>query len=176
MKHLGPADYRRQPWANGRGETIEMLRIEQNGALALRLSMATVDQDGDFSIFPEIERNLTVLSGPGFDLQGAGLHLTCAPLAPVAFAGDLPLRAVGVSAPSVDFNVMTARSLPHPVVSITPAAEVQGGSLAILALDQGAVDGTPVQRHDLILTRSRARLSGAGLFVVVALTPPLPGV
>ena len=80
MKHLTPADYRTQPWANGRGQTVELLRLERDGVLHLRLSMATVAEDGPFSIFPGIDRNLTVISGPGFDLRGDGLALTCAPL------------------------------------------------------------------------------------------------
>lgn len=114
MRHLTPADYKMMPWANGKGTTIEMLRVEGDGALKWRLSRASVVEAGDFSIFPGVERNLTVLTGPGFDLVGAGLHLTARPLCPVVFAGDVPLRAEAVSAPSDDFNVMTARTLPVP--------------------------------------------------------------
>jgi hypothetical protein len=101
------------PWANGKGVTIEMARADGPDGMLWRLSRASVVEDGPFSVFPGVERNLTVLTGPGFDLVGQGLHLTARPMVPVAFAGDVPLRADGVTAPSDDFNVMTARALPR---------------------------------------------------------------
>ena len=93
MRHLTTADYLTMPWANGRGTTVELLREDGPEGLLFRLSMASVIEDGPFSILPGIERNLTVLSGPGFRLQGAGLSLICAPLVPVSFPGDLAARA-----------------------------------------------------------------------------------
>src|SRR3989338_5597281 len=87
IRHLTPADYTTMPWANGKGVTVEMLRVEEGG-LKWRLSRASLVENGDFSAFPGIERNLTVISGPGFDLVAQGLHLPACPLQPVAFAGD----------------------------------------------------------------------------------------
>ena len=60
IRHLTKADYRTMPWANGLGQTVEMIRVEGDQGLLWRLSMASVVEDGDFSIFPGIERNLTV--------------------------------------------------------------------------------------------------------------------
>jgi environmental stress-induced protein Ves len=37
MRHLTPADYTTMPWANGKGRTIEMLRVEAEGRLKWRL-------------------------------------------------------------------------------------------------------------------------------------------
>jgi uncharacterized protein len=82
IRRLTPADYTTMPWANGKGVTVEMLRVEQDGALLWRLSRASVVEDGDFSLFPGIERNLTVITGPGFDLVGQGLHLQAKRLVP----------------------------------------------------------------------------------------------
>ena len=48
-----------------------MMRVHDDHGLVWRLSRASVVEDGDFSLFPEVERNLTVISGPGFDLVGA---------------------------------------------------------------------------------------------------------
>ena len=64
IRFLKPADYVTMPWANGLGQTVEMVRVERDGALLWRLSMASVIADGPFSILPEINRNLTVISGP----------------------------------------------------------------------------------------------------------------
>lgn len=126
------------PWANGRGETLEVLRLERDGALLWRLSVATVVEDGPFSLLPDLERCLTVISGEGFELeldlerdparaQGAteeaqgeleGWPRPCRPLTPVYFSGALPVRAARTGGrPSEDLNVMTRRGLPRPEVS-----------------------------------------------------------
>ena len=171
MRHLTPADYTVMPWANGRGTTIEMLReVGPDGGLLLRLSMASVVEDGPFSIFPGVERNLTVITGPGFDLAG-DVRIKASPLVPVAFSGDVPIAAVGVTAPSDDFNVMTARKLPRPAVEVIHMGEVNPppfGRLAVFALHTGSVANLPVGTHDLILADEKTRLSG-GPFIVVRL-------
>jgi uncharacterized protein len=82
MIHLTLADYSQQPWKNGRGETVELWRLDVSGVLLARLSRASVVEDGPFSLFPGVERNLTVLSGPGFRLVGDGVDLRCDPLVP----------------------------------------------------------------------------------------------
>ncbi len=147
--HLTAADFKMMPWANGKGTTVELLRIEREGRLWLRLSRAMVVEDGDFSLFAGVERNLTVLSGPGFDLVGEGLHLAARPLVPVAFPGDVALRAAGVTAPSEDFNVMSARDSARPVVWVQDAGLAPAA--AILALAPGQIGGVSVDRYDLIL-------------------------
>lgn len=135
IRHLTAADFHPMPWANGKGVTVEMARADGPGGMLWRLSRASVVENGPFSIFPGVERNLTVLTGPGFDLVGEGVHLAARPMLPVAFAGDVPLRAEGVSAPSDDFNVMTARALPRPQVRVLTVAErlvpPPGGLLAV---------------------------------------------
>ena len=171
IRLLTPADYVAMPWANGRGTTTELLReTGPDGGLLLRLSMASVVEDGPFSIFPGVERNLTVISGPGFDLLG-DVRITAAPLVPVAFPGDVRMAAAGVTAPSDDFNVMTARAQPLPDVRVEIDAEIfppQAGRLAIFALYTGSVSGHAAGKHDLIITNEKARLEG-GPFIVVAL-------
>lgn len=161
IRHLTPADYTTMPWANGKGVTVEMLRVEEGG-LKWRLSRASVVENGDFSAFPGIERNLTVISGPGFDLVGQGLHLPARPLVPVAFAGDVPIRAEGVTAPSDDFNVMTARGLPLPDVRVIHGAEelATGGMLALFALDAARAADLELGPYDLVLTDQAVSVAG----------------
>jgi uncharacterized protein len=172
IRHLTPADYTTMPWANGRGQTVEMIRQNgPDGALLWRISMASVVADGPFSIFPGVERNLTVISGPGFDMAGE-TRLTAAPLKPVAFPGDVPIAATGVTAPSDDFNVMTARALPLPDVQVLHSGSIApptNGLLAIFALEPATALGRPLGRHDLIITDEKAHLDG-GLFIVVGLS------
>ncbi len=159
-RHLTSADYAQMPWANGQGATTEMLRLGGD-QFRCRISRARVVQDGAFSIFPQIERNLTVMSGPGFDLVGNGVTLRADPLKPIAFSGDIPLRAAHVTLPCDDFNVMTARESPRPTVEIITRARLpKGGQLALFALQSGAVNGRAAGRFDLILTDEAAELDG----------------
>jgi hypothetical protein len=150
IRHLNANNFKEMPWANGKGTTVEMLRIEREGQVMLRLSRAMVVEDGAFSVYPGIERNLTVLSGPGFDLVGAGVLLHALPLVPVAFAGDIPIRAEKVTERSEDFNVMTARDLPLPHVSVVQAGLLPGPG-AIFALEPGVIAGKAVARYDLVI-------------------------
>lgn len=167
IRHLTPSDYVTMPWANGKGSTIQMLRADENGQLKWRLSRASVIEDGDFSIFPGVERNLTVLTGPGFDLVGAGLQLAARPLIPVRFPGDVAIRAESVSAASDDFNVMTARHLPRPEVAVI-AGDAQvpsGGLLAVYALGPTILNGRAMAAQDLILTDTALQLDGQAVVV-----------
>lgn len=171
MRHLTPADHIRQPWKNGRGTTVEMWRLEREGRLLARLSRAAVTEDGPFSLFPGIERNLTVLSGPGFRLSGGGLSFRCEPLVPVAFPGDVDLKATetrGVE--SADFNVMTARALPRPQVWLVQDARLPAdGLLALYALGPCRINGSEVRGEDLVLTEGGAEVRGGAKVIAVRL-------
>lgn len=171
IRHLTQTDYKTMPWANGKGVTVELARADRDGQMLWRLSRASVVEDGDFSIFPGIERNLTVLTGPGFDLVGQGLHLPARPLVPVAFAGDVAIRAEGVTAASDDFNVMTARSLPRPEVAVvTGSAQIpQGGLLAVYALKSCNLNGQAMAAQDLVLTDEALTLAGQAVVVRLSL-------
>jgi uncharacterized protein len=169
MIHLTQADYLAQPWPNGRGRTIQLVRVDgADGGLMWRLSVASVVEDGPFSIFPEVERNLTVISGPGFDLTG-GVNLRCVPLVPVAFPGDVAVSASGVRAACEDFNVMTARGLPLPDVQVVTGGMVvppTGGFVCCFALTQCRIAATQVAAHDLLVSRTAVEVrAGTGLTV-----------
>ena len=176
MIHLTAADYVTQPWKNGRGVTVEMWRLEVSGRLLVRLSRASVVEDGPFSLFPGVERNLTVLSGPGFRLLGEGLDLRCEPLVPVAFPGDVPVTAIETNGQqSNDFNVMTARNLPRPEVLVAQNDVLAaGGLLALYALGPCVVNGTAVARDDLLLSEGAVHLVGDWPMIAVRLVR-LPG-
>jgi environmental stress-induced protein Ves len=162
IQHLTPSDFKTMPWANGKGSTIEMLKTEENGVLKWRLSRASVVENGDFSIFPNVARNLTVVTGPGFDLIGPDHQLHALPLQPVAFSGETPIRAENVTAPSDDFNVMTAADLPRPEVAvINGAAQLSGGNqLAIYALAPTKTNAATLAAGDLYLTDQPMQLHG----------------
>ncbi len=174
MRHLTPADYTRQPWKNGKGTTTELWRLERDGQLLVRLSRASVVEDGPFSLFPGIERNLTVLSGPGFRLIGPGLDFRCEPLVPVAFPGDVKVTATETNGQqSDDFNVMTAQTLAMPQVIVAHYDSLPAkGTLALYALGPCRINGAAVNRDDLVLTDGSARLAGDWPVIAVRLQLP----
>lgn len=111
---LKPSDYRRMPWKNGLGETIEIAVFPPDAGIGdfdWRISMATVASDGPFSLFPGVERTLSVLSGDGLTLhradgtkQALGIDST-----PYAFPADEQVSATLVDSAITDLNVMTRR-------------------------------------------------------------------
>lgn len=168
MIQLGPADYIEQPWKNGKGITVQMWQLVRDGRQLVRISRAVVTEDGPFSIFPGIERNLTVLSGPGFRLTGKDLDLRCDPLVPVAFPGDLHVAASETgNRPSEDFNLMTDRNLPQPEVSTACEATLpQGGLLALYAMAPANVNGRSLSGGDMLLTETAAAFRSAQPMII----------
>lgn len=174
MIHLTPTDYVQQAWKNGRGTTTELWRLERDGQLLVRLSRATVVEDGPFSLFPGLERNLTVLSGPGFRLTGPAWTLRCDPLVPVAFPGDVEVMVTETNGQqSDDFNVITARGLLKPQVFLAQNDSLPAkGRLALYALGPCQVNGQAVNRDDLILMKGSAQLQGDWPVIAVRLQGP----
>ncbi|MBC7739386.1 MAG: HutD family protein [Candidatus Saccharibacteria bacterium] len=161
IRHLKASDFKVMPWANGRGQTVEMWREERDGTLLWRLSRAVVAEDGAFSLFPGLDRSLTVIDGPGFDLVGAE-RLTARYLQPVAFAGDVDIRAEGVVAPCEDFNVMVRRGTVAANVQVLASGRVTG---AVFALEPVRVGKLRMARYDLVLCDEEVAF--VGLSVVV---------
>lgn len=168
-RHLTRADYSEMTWANGRGTTTELLREPvHDGPFLWRLSMASMTEDGPFSLFPNVNRNLTVIHGPGFDLVG-DTTLRADPLCPVAFPGDVPITAKSVTGRAIDFNVMTHRSLPKPVVTVVaghPIAPLPGATLCLFALGPAQVADHRLMLHDLLYNAPAALVTGGPVLAI----------
>lgn len=114
MHILRAGQYTRMPWKNGGGETTEIAVYPEGASVedfAWRVSMATVASDGPFSLFPGIDRTLSVLEGEGMVLDIEGQEpVTLTPAsAPLSFPADVPTSARLVRGPITDLNVMTRR-------------------------------------------------------------------
>jgi len=140
MRILKSNEYRRMPWRNGRGETAEVA-ISPTGATLddfdWRVSMARIDGDGPFSIFPQTDRTLAVLRGDGLCLSIAGsspLELT-RDSEPLSFPGDVAAAATLLGATVTDLNVMTRRERStHSMRRLRIAGSVEVPLQAPLAL------------------------------------------
>jgi environmental stress-induced protein Ves len=110
---LRAADRVATPWKNGLGVTRE-IAVHPPGAglddFDWRISMATVDAGGPFSIFPGVDRILTVLEGRlSLSLDGAVPVELGPDSPPLAFPGDIAVHADLLAGPVTDLNVMTRR-------------------------------------------------------------------
>jgi len=166
MRLIRPEEYRRMPWKNGGGETIE-IAVSPVGAglddFDWRVSMARVAQGGPFSNFPGIDRTLAILDGAGVQLAVAGrqpVELT-ASSPPYSFPGDLPAGADLADGPVRDLNVMTRRGVvEHALDRLTiagPRALRLDCDTALLLCRTGRLDvetadgATPLEQDEALL-------------------------
>ena len=98
---LGDDDYRRVPWRNGGGTTLELATSAQaeGPQPGWRVSIADVTADGPFSGFPGCERTSVLVEGGPLllDFADGERRALDAPLAGCRYAGD---RSVGASLPA----------------------------------------------------------------------------
>lgn len=192
LRVLRAHDYRRMAWKNGGGITTEIARRDSDAdAFDWRVSIAEIAQDGDFSIFPDVDRELMLL-------DGGGVELTIGSDEPVAltrryqkhaFPGEAPVSCHLLDGPTRDFNLMvrrgrhTAELLARPIVGaqlLFPAA----GTTWLVYVANGHVvanDRTDMPRIEagetllIEFTQSGGAplvLNGAGEIVLVKLREP----
>ena len=187
--HVIPAhDYRRERWRNQQGWTREILRLGNAADWALRLSIAEIEQDSDFSSFPGIERELVLLHGNGVRLCFDGGE--CVPLLPphqrLRFAGEANVRGELVDGPTHDFNLMWRRDaleatllhrpLVGPMLFFTePAVAWAIHLLAGHAAFESDADLAPLAAGDTAWLgagpRARHALHGAGELLAIRISP-----
>lgn len=137
-------DYKRMPWKNGGGETLEIAVFPSDASVGdfdWRISMATVTTDGPFSRFPQIDRIITIIDGDAIELsvEGQPPVLLDQAAEPFSFPGDAPTSGRLRDGPIADLNVMVRRGLLHSVrrmdVGDVPQTATTAATLFIVALD-----------------------------------------
>lgn len=144
------------PWKNGGGSTTEIAVFPAGAGFDdfdWRISLATIARSGAFSVFPGIDRSLTLVEGDGVTLTLDGQPFALCAAAPlIVFAGEAAVHAT-VASPTTDFNVMTRRSCcRHRLTRVAaPAGMARAGGLTLLFLAQGerAVIVCGARRHTL---------------------------
>jgi environmental stress-induced protein Ves len=103
--------FNRMTWKNGLGTSWEIARGDRpSGVASWRLSIAEIGADAPFSVFPNIERHLTVIEGDGIVLSSpvdGERRLNC--FESLRFAGEDPIRARPIAGPTRDLNLMVDR-------------------------------------------------------------------
>ncbi|RFB78627.1 HutD/Ves family protein [Methylovirgula sp. 4M-Z18] len=112
MRLIPASSYTSMPWKNGGGVTTEIAVYPEGAGLETfewRVSTAHVASDGPFSLFPNIDRTLSVLNGGGIVLHGGETVSLTPQTMPYAFAADTPVSAALIDGAIDDLNVMTRR-------------------------------------------------------------------
>lgn len=148
---LGPTDYKRMPWKNGGGSTLELLQDPvPEGGFNWRISIADVGTSGPFSTFEGIDRQIMLVSGNGMVLsfgQQAPPTVVAKPLKPVAFKGEWVTDCRLIDGVIQDFNVMVRRDWGAAAVNGFDLVKDQRLTLAvaplvIMHLLSGSVEGS----------------------------------
>lgn len=121
-------------WRNGGGETREIVSYPPGAAdFDWRISIATIAANGDFSLFPGIDRIITLLSGEVALYRHDQLYQSLDLHQPFAFPGEEAISARLSGKISTDFNIMARRSV------FLPEAGIATTRFAPAATDAGAV-------------------------------------
>lgn len=183
LRILRAADRPAARWKNGGGVTREIAAGPDGAGMddfGWRASLAEVTADGAFSVFPGVDRTLTLAEGAGMDLAIGGVRrLVDRRYVPQWFPGDEPTDCRLLAGPVVNFNVMYRRgvvSADTAVVRGDLALTVRPGeSLLVVALEgPAAIEGSgELGPYDAALaTGARdVLLRSSGRAAVVRLAP-----
>jgi environmental stress-induced protein Ves len=118
MKHLDPMTYRRTPWKNGGGVTVDIADAYASGAepgswsgMLWRFGHTRIVAPGPFSDLTGYDRILTVIGGRGLVLEvegGAPLDVR-EPLRPVRFRGEDRITSRPEAGPVKVLNLLADR-------------------------------------------------------------------
>ena len=159
------------PWKNGGGSTQELAcwppGADMN-SFEWRVSLATVDRPGPFSVFAGIDRQIMLLGGDGLHLRSPGWeHRLDRRWQPFAFSGDDAVDGAMLGSTSKDFNLMLRRGAWRGALQVVRDAQVPAAASAGLCmvlqgewrwLEQGS--------------ESRALQSGQGFWWADRAAPP----
>ncbi len=134
------------PWKNGGGSTVELLVAPQGATIGdfdFRISVATVSQDGPFSVFANIDRTLALVDGEGLTLHidGKGAESIDEDHPYFSFPGEAIIHATVNNGTTMDFNVMTHRGRCRHTLEVSHGTSyniVPRGDFTLLFVAEGA--------------------------------------
>lgn len=145
------------PWANGGGVTRVIANLPQ-----FRLSLATIADEGPFSIFPGIVRHLALLSGQiAFQPYGVVINANSPPL---TFPGTDAVVVSLPGGPALALNLMVPTGAP-PLRLERTGGGVFTDAVAVFACDAIDVDGLALEPHDTLFPDGPVRVTGRALVV-----------
>ncbi|WP_332643515.1 HutD/Ves family protein [Aeromicrobium sp.] len=119
---LDPSRVEPSPWNNGAGSTRELAaETDPDGQTLWRISIASLDHDAPFSVFPGMDRLFVALGPLRLTVDGATSAMTAGEQA--RFAGEAAV-AISLDEPTTALNVMTRRGRYRAEVTLRDADEV----------------------------------------------------
>lgn len=122
LRALRAREQRRTRWKNDGGWTTELARSGAETDFRWRVSIADIERDGPFSIFPGIDRDLLLLAGEGIELDidtRPPLRLNTR-FQRVHFEGESRVECHLLAGATRDFNVMARRDAVRAEVVARP--------------------------------------------------------
>ncbi|MFJ4262631.1 HutD family protein [Paenarthrobacter nicotinovorans] len=199
MEIIRFADVRPEPWRNGGGVTREIAShpqaaSAQDGAWDWRVSIADVSTAGDFSVFPGMERVITIIDGELLLLTVDGSEHPLEKYRPFRFSGEAASSATLPTGDIRDLNVIArqgaykgytsiveiSKKRPHPVFEGQLAVLLEGkATVAPGAADESdggeaatsAAEPVELTRYDTVVgsdTHS-PEISGRGFVAVISI-------
>jgi environmental stress-induced protein Ves len=142
MEIIRFADIRPEPWRNGGGVTRELAShpkaaSAQDGAWDWRVSIADVSKAGDFSVFPGMERVITIIDGELLLLSVDGSEHPLEKYRPFRFSGEASSSATLPTGDIRDLNVIAREGAFKGYTSIVEISKKRAhpvfeGQLAVL--------------------------------------------
>jgi uncharacterized protein len=136
MQVLRHADYRRMPWRNGLGTTLEIARAPQGpGEFDWRLSLASLSTDGPFSAYPGFTRLVALVAGRGFALTVDGRERAVLETigAHASFPGGAVTHCRVLGGPCSDLSLMVR--CPGTIIAVRgPAPQIEDLALPAASL------------------------------------------
>ncbi|MFF0452925.1 HutD family protein [Nocardia africana] len=144
MMVLDPARVVPSPWRNGGGATRELaVSTAPCGNILWRISVADLDRDAAFSVFPGMDRLFTALGTLRLIVDGSPVDMLAG--CQMRFTGETPV-SVSLPAPTRALNVMTRRGFCHAEVALRRAhpasgeSAPEGSAVATVDLDEVLAD------------------------------------
>ncbi|MEO7124789.1 MAG: HutD family protein [Nakamurella sp.] len=164
-------------WSNGLGETVELWRTPIDGDFRVRLSIATVAADTDFSSLPGVQRALMPLQRDGLTLNIDGAIRQLKQYESVQFSGEDMTSSVGVLDRGRDLNLMVRRGNGEPCLDAITFSDGYDfrfrWAVVICLAGEPRFDGSALAFGDTIVMDSDSiRLDGCGTVAVAYLAPP----
>jgi hypothetical protein len=140
------------PWRNGAGITHEIAREPAHGeSFAWRLSLASLQTSGPFSVYTGYERCVALVDGRGFRLHvaGAGTKILAARGEHALFAGAADARCELLDGPCTDLSLMVHEpgmidGVTRLLISAEQSVDVPAGKQQALFVLHGAITCRPL--------------------------------
>jgi uncharacterized protein len=151
-RHFPRATYTSMPWRNGAGITHEIAREPAHGeSFTWRLSLASLQASGPFSVYTGYERCVALVDGRGFRLHvaGAGSKILASRGEHALFAGAADARCELLDGPCTDLSLMvrepgTIDGVRRLLISAEQSVEVPADKWQVLFVLHGVISCRPL--------------------------------